>query len=396
MAVKGIFTSDSGIQGDRKGDFASSLLQTEQGGQVPLLSLSAGMQSADASDVVVTWFEENNLAGRVLITDDNAAGDTVLTAADSGEVTGGSVFMVETTGEYLYVESVAGNALTVTRGFAGTTAQAINGATAGAPGYLAIQRIGTAFEEGSSRPDAIANLGFPRFNYMQTFRNSWDVTGTAKKIAHHTGDVVAKNKRDAAYLHAIDQERSMLFSRKAIGTMNGKSFRVMDGIIPQLQSNVQSAGATTTWNDVDLFLEQVFARNIKGQPNERVTMGGSQAIRVLNQVAKLNSMMNIESGEDKFGIRVMEWVTPFGTIKLIHHPLMSESPLWTKDLLLLHPGATRTRFLRRTMEDNYDTEGSRAGVDADFGVLTTEMCVEYRAEATGGYLTGLTAGAADA
>lgn len=395
MAVKGIFTSDSGIQGDRKGDFASGLLQTEQGGQVPLLSLSAGMQSADASDVVVTWFEENNLAGRVLITDDNAAGDTVLTAADSGEVTAGSVFMVEASGEYLYVESVSGNAITVTRGFAGTTPAAINGAAAGAPGYVAIQRIGTAFEEGSSRPDAIANLGFPRFNYMQTFRNSWDVTGTAKKIQHHTGDVVAKNKRDAAHMHALDQERSLLFSRKAIGTMNGKSFRVMDGIIPQLQSNVQAAGATTTWNEVDLFLEQVFARNIKGQPNERICFAGSQSIRVLNQIAKINGVMQIEAGQDMFGIRVMEWITPFGKISLMHHPLLSESPLWTKDLLLLHPGATRIRYLRRTEEDNYDTAGSRAGVDADFGVLTTEMCVEYRAEATGGYLTGNTAGAAD-
>ena len=394
MAVKGIFLSDSNIVGSRTGDFASGLLQTEQTGTAPLLGLSAGMNSADAQDVVVTWFEENNLAGRLLIVDDNTASDTTITAQDAGEAVAGTIFMVEASGEYLYVESVSGNVLTVTRGFGGTTAAAINGAAAGAPSYVGIQRIGTAYEEGSSKPTAIANLGFPRFNYMQLFRNAWDVTGTAQAVQHHTGDIVAKNKMDAANLHAVDMERSMLFSRKAIGTQNGKPFRTMDGIIPQLSSNITAAGATTKWNDVDLFLEQTFARNIKGKPNERIAFCGNQCLRVLNQIAKLDGAMNIEAGQDTFGIQVMKWMTPFGTISLMTHPIFSESPLWTKDMLVLHPGAVRTRYLRRTHEDTNDKDGTRAGVDADFGVLTTEMCIEYRAEATGGYMTGFTAGAA--
>lgn len=394
MAVKGIFLSDSNIQGSRVGDFASGLLQTEQTGTAPLLGLSAGMNSADATDVVVTWFEENNLAGRVLVTDDNSSSDTTLTLNDAGEVTAGSIFMVELSGEYIYVEGVTGLVATVVRGFAGTTPAAINGAAAGAPGYVGIQRIGTAYEEGSGKPTSIANLGFPRFNYMQLFRNSWDVTGTAKAIQHHTGDVVAKNKRDAASLHAVDMERSMIFGRKAIGTQNGKPFRTMDGIIPQLSSNISPAGATTKWAAIDLFLEQVFARNIKGQPNERIAFCGNQALRVMNGIVKLDGTMQIEAGETSFGIKVMKWITPFGDISLMTHPMFSESPLWTKDMLVLHPGAMRTRYLRRTMEDNNDTDGSRAGVDADFGVLTTEMCMEYRAEATGGYMTGFTAAAA--
>ena len=393
MAVKGIFLSDSNIQGSRVGDFASGLLQTEQTGTAPLLGLSAGMNSADATDVVVTWFEENNLTGRVLVTDDNTDSDTTLTLNEAGEVTAGSIFMVEASGEYLYVEGVTGLVATVTRGFAGTTPAAINGASAGAPGYVGIQRIGTAYEEGSGKPTSIANLGFPRFNYMQLFRNPWDVTGTAKAIQHHTGDVVAKNKRDAANMHAVDMERSIIFGRKAIGTQNGKPFRTMDGIVPQLSSNITPAGGTTKWEDVDLFLETVFARNIKGQPNERIAFCGNQALRVMNNIAKLDGVMNIEAGESSFGIKVMKWITPFGDISLMTHPMFSESPLWTKDMLVLHPGAMRTRYLRRTHEDNNDKDGSRAGVDADFGVLTTEMCMEYRAEATGGYMTGFTAAA---
>lgn len=393
MAVKGVFLSDSNIQGSRVGDFASGLLQTEQTGTAPLLGLSAGMDSADASDVVVTWFEENNLNGRVLVNDNNTSSDTTLTLADAGEATVGTIFLVEDSGEYIYVESIAGLAITVTRGFGGTSAlaAAINGS--GTPQGL--QRIGTAYEEGSSKPTSIANLGFPRFNYMQLFRNSWDVTGTARAVQHHTGDIVAKNKRDAANIHAVDMERSMIFGKKAIGTQGGSPFRTMDGIISQLTSNYQDAGSTTSWNELDLFLEGVFSRNIKGQPNERIAFCGNQCLRVLNQIAKLESTTQIEPGETAFGIKVMKWMTPYGDISLMTHPIFSESPLWTKDMLVIHPGATRTRYLRRTHEDTNDKDGSRAGVDADFGVLTTEMCIEYRAEATGGYLYGNTAGVAD-
>ena len=389
MAVKGIFTSDSNIPGSRKGDFASGLLETEQTGDAPLFALTSGMSSADASDIIITWFEENNLTGRIRVTDDNTASDTALTVDDPTQVTGGTLFLVEASGEMIYVESITGAVATVVRGFGGTTAAAINGATAGAPGYAPIQRIGNAQEEGSGRQTAIANLGFPRFNYMQIFRNPWDVTGTAKAVQYHTGDLVAKSKADAARQHASDIERSLLFGRLATGVQNGKAFRTMDGVTNQLSTNVQAQGADTKWEDIDLFLEGVFNRNIKGLANERIAFCGNTVVRILNEIARLDSTMNIMPSEDVFGIKIKRWETPFGDINLMTHPLLSESPLWTKDLIVLHPGALRTRYLRRTAEDANDANGTRAGVDADFGTLTTEMSIEYKAEATGGYFTGI-------
>jgi hypothetical protein len=68
---------------------------------------------------------------------------------------------------------------------------------------------------------------------------------------------------------------------------------------------------------------------------------------------------------------------------------MNESPFRTEELYLLHPGAMRTRWLRRTHEDNNDRDGTRAGADADFGVITSEMSVEYKAAKTGGVFTGI-------
>ncbi len=387
MSVKGVFASDQNIAGSRKGDFASGILMTMPTGSAPLLALSSGMESIDATDTVVTWFEENHLSGRINITN-NAGTGTTINVDDQSQVTAGLVYLIEATGEYIYVESIAGAVLTVVRGFGSTSPAAIDGSATAKP----MQRIASAHEEGSAKPVSIANLGFPRFNYMQIFRNPWDVTGTARAVEFYTGDLVAKNKRDAGIYHSEDMERAMIWGTQAIGIQNGKPFRTMAGIQEQITTNVTVQGANTTWDEIDQFLQDCFARNIKGKPNERIAFCGNTVLQVLNKIARTDgnlTQINLVPGQTDFGMKITKWMTPYGDVSLLTHPLFNESPLWTKDLMVLHPGAMRTRFLRRTHEDTNDKDGTRAGVDADFGVLTTEMCLEYRSEITGGLFTGI-------
>lgn len=389
MAIKGVFTSDAGIVSDRKGDFAGALLQINPTGSAPLLALSSGMETKAAADTVVTWFEENHLSGRTTITN-NAGTGTAINLTDASFVVVGTVMLIEESGEYIYVTAVAGLVLTVERGFAGTTNTAVDGS--GTP--KEIQKIATAHEEGSSRPTAVANLGYPRFNYTQIFRNSWDITGTARAVEFHTGSAVAKNRRDASFMHAEDIERAMWFGRKTVGVRNNHPFRTMDGIITQITTNVTTQGADTTWQELNDHLQAIFERNIKGKPNERIAFCGNTVVSVINKIAQLDGTVNIQPGQTDFGLKVMKWITPFGDISLMTHPLFNESGLWTKNLYTLHPGAIRSRWLRRTNEDTYDENGQRAGDDADFGVFTSELCVEYRAELTGGAFTGIDTAAA--
>ena len=392
MAVKGVFASDQNIVGSRKGDFASGILMTMPTGSAPLLALSSGMESADASDTVVTWFEENHLSGRINITN-NAGTGTSVVVDDATQVVAGLVYLIESTGEYIYIESVSGSTCTVTRGFGSSSASAVDGSSTAEP----MQRIASAHEEGSSKPTSIANLGFPRFNYMQIFRNPWDVTGTARAVQYHTGDLVAKNKRDAGMYHSEDIERAMIWGTQAIGIQNGKPFRTMAGIQEQITTNVTAQGANTTWTELDQFLQDVFARNVKGKPNERIAFCGNTVIQVINAIARADgnqTQINLVPGQTDFGMKITKWMTPYGDVSLMTHPLFNENPVWTKDLMVLHPGAMRTRYLRRTHEDTNDRDGTRAGADADFGVLTTEMSVEYRSEITGGLFTGIDTAAA--
>jgi len=388
MAVQGVFASDQNIAGTEKGDFASAILQVHPTGSAPLLALSSGMQSSDIKSVVTTWFEENHLAGYLLVTNAAGTGTTLsFSAADISELVAGMLILNQATGEYIFIDSISGLNATVTRGFGGTTNTSISATDP-------VQIITTAHEEGSSKPTSIANVGYPRFNYMQIMRDSWDATGTAKAVAYHTGDVVAKNMADAGIFHAEKIEKAFLWGKKTIGTLNNKPFRTMDGIVNQITTNTSSQTTNTQWEDIDAFLQTVFERNIKGQPNERIAFCGNTVLGVLNKIAQLDGVINLTPGQTDFGMKITKWMTPYGDISLLTHPLMNENPLWTKEMYVLHPGAIRVKYLRRTFHDANDKDGSRAGADADYGVYTTEATIEYAGELTGGIYTGIDTAAA--
>lgn len=379
MAVKGVFASDQNIVGNRKGDFASALLQVMPTGMASLYALTSGMESKDAVDTMIHWFEENHITGRFDIASFGTDGDgTVVNVTDASSLVPGTILMNETTGEYVLVTSVSSNAVTVQRGFAGTTATTMTAAHF-------LQRIGTAFEEGSARPTAVANLGYPRFNYVQIFRNSWDITGTAKAVEYHTGSLIAKNKADCLMFHAEDIERSIMFGKKSLGVLNNKPFRTMDGVMTQITTNVETQTALS-WAELKDFLRRVFQKNIKGKPNERIAFCGNIALAVINDLAEANAQLNIEVGQTEFGLKVTRVLTPFGDISLMTHPLLNESVAWQGDMYVLHPGAIRTRYLRRTFSEEHPKND---GNDADFGVTTTEMSVEYNCEITGGKMLGI-------
>lgn len=389
MAVKGVFASDSGVVGDARGDFASAILMEVPTGTATLFALTSGMMSEPATDSIIHWFEESHLAGRTLLNEALDSSETGIDLVDASSFTAGTIALVEDNGELVFITAVSGNTVTVIRGFAGSTAASGNTATG-------FQRVGTAFEEGSSKPVAVANVGTPQYNLVQTFRNTWNLTGTAQAIQYYTGDKKAKVRRDATLLHAEDIERALWFGRRTTGNVNGTRFSTMNGVDAMVTTNVTAAGADTDWNDLDTFLRVIFEKNIKGKPNERIAFCGNTALSVLNQIARIEGAIWLDVGATEFGLNVSKWITPYGNISLMTHPLFVENPLWTKDLRVLHPGAMKTRYLRRTFEDTYDTNGSRAGVDADYGVFTTEMSCEYGTEKTGGRLTGLTLGVATA
>lgn len=387
--IPGIFASNQGIIGDRAGDFASAILQIAPTGTSLVLALSSGMGKSTAKDTIFNWFEDVHQAGRAAI----ASGTTTTTIVvdDGSRYVPNMLCLVEDTGEMVLVTASTGNSLTVVRGIGGTSVVSVDNT-------MHLQLVGNAHEEASAMPTAITQQGNARMNYTQIFRNAWAVSGTATAVQYRTGDKVANNKKNCALYHAEDMERSMLWGVKDLRVINGKQFRTTDGILAQIKqygghvdaANTGSTPGNYSRIDFEDYVRRIFSTNVKGQPNERISIGGDIVLQVLNQMTMLDGTYQIGAGETKLGIMVTTIQTPFGTLKLMTHPLMNESPLWQHELYTLHPGAIRRRMLRETSDEGYDSDGRRiSGIDAEQGVMTTEFGVEVGAASTMGILTNV-------
>lgn len=390
MAIQGVFASNQQIIGNRMGDFASTILKVFPTGTAPLLGLTSGMPNEEAKDTIVNWFEETKLIQRTGMAAAANATTTTLMVNDGSSFVEGVILVVEETDEHLLVTNSAGRnptTLTVVRGFASTTAAAINM-------DHNLTRIGSAYEEGSDIPTAVVNQGKHRTNYTQIFRTAWSITGTTKAVEFRTGSQLQKNKADAMFFHAEDMERAIWFGKKFVSQKNGKPFHGMDGVVTQIE-NYGGTVRTLPSNQISMrtfrdFIREIFRFNIKGAPNERMAFCGDITLQVLNEAANRDSEYQITGVETDFGLKFTRWHTPFGTLMLMTHPLFVENPYWQSRLYALHPGGIVRRTLRPTTSEGYDTNGNRIqGRDRDDGVMTTEMSIECRVPETMGILNNV-------
>lgn len=382
MAIRGVFASHSALAGERLTDLSARILRTGAFGTAPLLALSAGMPKENATQSSFSWIEDSHITGNQKSTASHNSAVTDIAVDDAGIWTKNTVLMVESTGEYLFVTAVSTDAKTVTvlRGFAGTTAATI-------ADQATIQSIGTAFAEGSGKPDAVTQKGAERTNYVQIFKNGWSITGTAKAVKYLTGSQMAYNREMCLNYHAEDIERAFLFGRKAVTTLAGQQLRLSNGVIAQIEGYgglVESAAYNGNSGEMSLaglsnFFRRIFDVQVKGMPNERIAFTGSGTLEQINRMTLMDGNYQISVNESEYGIKVMTLKGFNGDIKFMTHPLMVENPKWTQEIYVLHPGLIRKRVLRDTWTQEFTAgANTNAGVDADEGFIADELGFELR------------------
>lgn len=375
MSVRGIFASHNGIVGERVGDLASRVLMMGYTGTAPLLALSSGMPKEAAGDTSFQWVEDSHLSGNTAANGSHNSAATTITVDDTSIWTAGSILMNQSSGEYMYITAVlSATQVTVLRGIAGTTAATI-------ADNAILQHVGTAFEEGGGRPEAVTQKGESRSNYVQIFKNGWAVTGTAKAVKFHTGSQLAYNRQQALGYHVEDIERAFLFGRPGVLTRNNKQLRLSGGIVYQIEtygglvSSANDGGAGQLSMDSILsFLRQIFDRNVKGLPNERISFTGSAVLELIQRMIRKDAQYQIHVDETAYGIKVMRLIGINGDLKLATHPLFSENSIWGHQLHVYHPGLIKKRVLRETWEESFNSDRSNNnGTDADEGYIAIEM-----------------------
>ena len=164
-------------------------------------------------------------------------------------------------------------------------------------------------------------------------------------------------------------------------------------------TNIFTAGATTTWTQLEAMLDPVFDQvtDPKGA-NERVMFVGGSAKLVLNNIGRLNGTYQLMDGQTNWGLQFSTLTTARGKFRLIEHPLFNSNATWSKMAVPVDLATFRLAYLgdRKTQNKEFNTSGNQAsdnGIDAVGGTLTTEVTTIVKNPPANAVIYNLTAAA---
>ena len=264
----------------------------------------------------------------------------------------------------------------------------------------AVLVMGNMNPEGGTRPEAISQAPTEFENVSQIFRNPLDLSRTRMRTVLRTADAYQEAKRDALEQHSIEMEKAFLFGVLFNGTGdNGKPERATRGIISYAKEHgtvsdyptddPDSDGLTWLQGGVD-WLERNLELIFRFGGTERLALCGSGALLGIQRLVRNLGAYNLTVREAAFGIMVVEWVTPFGTIMLKTHPLFSYEATNRNAMLLIEPTNLRYRYIDDTtfLPDNTFMQGGGSGYDGKQEEYLTEGGLEVHFPSTMGWLTG--------
>lgn len=400
MAV-GLLSSANAPSNLNAVSFAQAITRLMPNGTAPLFGLTSLLKDETASNIEHGYFSKTMIFPQLKI--DNGAGynaaATTFAVDAYSDIVPGDLVRNERTGEIMMVATTPSTtSVTVTRAVGSVVAAAINDNDD-------LFTIGNAFEEGSTRPSAVAIIADRYVNNTQIFRNSWAVTKTAAAIPQIAGaGYVSESRQDCAALHAMAIEKALFFGQKFMGTKNGQPLHTMEGIIARVNAaasgNVTTLGATTNWTQLEAALDKTLqtVTDPKGG-NIRTMFVGGTARRVIHNIARLNATYQISTAETSWGLQLDMVRTPRGTFEMIEHPLFNaygSSSVWAKMAVVADLNAFSLAYLRKTSDAGYNASGALVdnGIDAEGGTLTTELTCTIKNPAAFGILYNFTAAAA--
>jgi hypothetical protein len=233
--------------------------------------------------------------------------------------------------------------------------------SAGLVGADRLLIIGNVNEEGAPMPSPVSYYPTKYNNYTQIFRTPLSITRTARLTKLRTGDAYQRMKKEALEMHGVEMEKGFFFGIPTENTgTGGKPERTTGGLLYNIRTNAAAnvddyrrnatytgkewldAGGGEAW--LDAYLEQVFRYG----SGTKLAFCGSGALLGLNKLAKAAGHMNISVGQASWGIKIVEWITPFGTIYLKLHPLFSHESSLRNSVVILEPENLNYRYVTDT------------------------------------------------
>lgn len=359
-----------------------ALLQPSATPLITFLKRAKG-NTATANNPKFSWLEDD-IGARWDAINDVAGYNTSATkiVVDTGAIfTVGQLVKVPRTGEVMKVAVIDpdgdnANEITFVRGFGTTAAAAIVN-----DDPLVI--IGNANEEGAGAPTINNTTETEVYNYTQIFRTTFGVTNTQNATAMYGGNDLAYQQKKKGVEHLVDMARSFYFGELKLLTSGTHPLRTTKGLLGFLnQNNYDASGALTQ----DEFDQNICEGLFKYGSNEKLMLCSARVLSVINGWAM--GKLQIDQGEKTFGLSVTKYISPFGTLNLLHEPLF-EGALYGGYAACIDVENVKYRPLKGR-DTSLRTNIQANDVDAREDEYLTEAGLEVRSPKTHALLTGVT------
>jgi len=277
--------------------------------------------------------------------------------------------------ELIQVDTVLSDTqFTATRGVGGTSAASISNDV-----FLTL--IGSAYAEGTAAPSATTKNPIKFSNYIQIFKDSYEISGTADKTKARTGNAWSNDKKRKLFKHAADIEWAIMFGRKNESTGdNGKPLRFMGGLREQIpQATPANGGRTTVFSSA--VTAATFADAVApvwdfdlGGGDTRMGFCGNTVRIELGKVIQAETGIRMELGNTVkvYGQAFQEFIMPQGRILLKSHPLMSRHARYKSSMFVLDFAAIKYVTMGGRPDGKVKDDVQNADEDVRRGYIQTD------------------------
>jgi hypothetical protein len=315
----------------------------------PLLAMTSKLKSEKTDDPEFKVLTKGLPVQRVIVSGSQSDSDTTIELTGSGTGTvlrAGMSLINERTLEIIWVgadPTTPFNQFTAVRGKGQVAGAAMNDLD----GLLV---IGSHSQEGAAAPTAISYAPNVISNYTQIFRDPIFITGTGAATNMRYGKPKVELKREALETHGMGIEKAFLFGGQVEDTTGSQPERTTKGLLNFISSNIFDGSGGVTISGWELFLEGVF----KFGSRNKVLFAGARLITVANAMARAHTQITAVPTTESYGVQMNKWLTPFGDVMLINHPLLANNPTFTSWGFLVDMKYVVYRFLIGRDTDYYE------------------------------------------
>lgn len=307
--VSGGMTTGNVLSDQLAIDISKEIRQLEPDIQ-PLTIFSREAEKRRTIAVKFKWLEEEAKARFDTVSVEATAEAITITVTNGAYYQQWDQVLDTITGEQFRVDSVNGNVLTVTRGI-GSTAKIMK-----AEDELYI--IGTAQPENDTSKTARSTIPSKVENNTQIWRTPFEVSGSLMASGFMVNPAEwPRQARAKGIEHAKDIELSALLGRKSATTPGSTEDRTTGGALSFITSNQTDAGGELSEPEWNAFLASVMRYGQKG----KLGLGSATAVNALQKFPA--SKLITKQDESTYGLNVAHFTSPFGSINLVYHRLLT-------------------------------------------------------------------------